>query len=145
MRRPPRNSRSDFVDDVLAVPEIVLAVERAQVLDSWVAAFPHHHHALLPPWPRRESQVVGGRKPPLAAEVIEKERDILRVIVTIVGKDIEAGEPESAFGLREILGEDLRRLQQRVIIESRCPVIALQKPLRGSACECAGRRLCRSA
>jgi hypothetical protein len=57
----------------------------------------------------------------------ENVRNVLGVIVPVVGQDVEAGEPERPLHFRGVPGKYLRGGEEAVVVEGRRPVIGVQQ------------------
>ena len=91
-----------------------------------ISSLAHDEHALPAARAIRKDQVVGERENPLASRV-EKEREILHVIVAVVSKDIEAGQREGLFGILDIPGQRQGHAQNRFVIEAGTAMIGMYR------------------
>ena len=104
----------DLVEDGIGLAGLKAALvgEFQAVVARGLSSFTEDGGHVFAAWAGRVGQVIGGGKGPFTGLVIEDEREVLRMVVTVVGGDVKQHQPKQSQQVGMVSRQCPRDLEQ---------------------------------
>ena len=106
----------DLIDTGLRYLSLITKLN--EMLYPWIFSFSHHHGALFASRTRGKGEVIGWGESPLTLFVHQKV-EVLGMVITVVGQDIEHSKAKHLFTMTSITSHDGSEPNQVFIVERR--------------------------